>query len=107
MALRPAVDEAVEQVEGGLLVGGPAEDIAAEDQRRDFEVGSSEAAFLQGEFSGVGRLRWRRRPLLANHVNGREQRQPRRPACGPAHEPADFLQPVVADAQRLQVLDAC
>ena len=48
MALKPRIDEAVEQVERGLLVGGPAEDVAAEHQRRDVEVGSAEAAFLQG-----------------------------------------------------------
>src|SRR5207245_3865596 len=37
----------VEQVEGGLLVRGPTEDVAPQDQRRDGKVGATETAFLQ------------------------------------------------------------
>jgi hypothetical protein len=35
------IEEGVENPEGGLLVGGPAEDIAAENDRRDRKAGFS------------------------------------------------------------------
>src|SRR5690606_12936210 len=56
-----SVDKAVEQVERGLLVGGPAEDVTAQNQRRDGKVGATETAFLQfntpssGWGAGAGR----------------------------------------------------
>jgi hypothetical protein len=40
------VDKTVEQVEGGFLVGGPAEDVAAEDERRDRKAGLAEGTML-------------------------------------------------------------
>jgi hypothetical protein len=45
--VQPGRDETVEQLERGLLVGGPAKDVAAQNQRRDGEVGPTEAAILQ------------------------------------------------------------
>jgi hypothetical protein len=45
---RAYIMEAVEQVERSLLVGGPAEDIAAEHERGNFEGGLAEATLLQG-----------------------------------------------------------
>src|SRR3954452_3664893 len=36
------VDEAVEQAKSGRLVDGPAEDVAAEDERRDAKAGAAE-----------------------------------------------------------------
>ena len=38
-----ASDERVEDGEAGVAIGGPAEDVAAEHQRRDLQVGSAEA----------------------------------------------------------------
>ena len=49
--IEPCLGETVEQREGGFLVGRPAEHVAAEDQRRDFEVGSSKAALFQWSVS--------------------------------------------------------
>jgi hypothetical protein len=40
-------DEPVEQVERGFLVGGPAEDVATQNKRRDGQVGLTETTFLQ------------------------------------------------------------
>ena len=40
------IEEGIEHCEGGRLVRGPAEDIAAEDERGDFEAAVSEFAFL-------------------------------------------------------------
>src|SRR4051812_29585866 len=40
------VHEAVEDREGGFLVGGPAEDIAAEAERRGAEAGAAEGSFV-------------------------------------------------------------
>src|SRR5690606_31062425 len=38
--------EAVEQLEGARLVGGPAEYVAAEDQRCDVEAGAAKGTFV-------------------------------------------------------------
>ncbi len=42
------VDERIEQLEAALLVGGPAEDVAAEDDGRDVQAGAAEGALLHG-----------------------------------------------------------
>src|SRR5690606_39880208 len=44
------LDEAVEQLERGGLVGGPAEDVAAEYQRRDIQAGTAERSLVHDDF---------------------------------------------------------
>src|SRR3546814_7441610 len=60
------VEEAVEQVEGRLLVRRPAEHVAAEDDRGDVQAGPAECALCPGNSEG-----W---PAIADHRNGWRQR---------------------------------
>ena len=46
-------DEGVEQPEGGLLIRGPAKDVAAEGQRRYFQSRISNSAFSHSLFGAV------------------------------------------------------
>ena len=41
-------DKGVEQREGGFFVGGPAEDIAAQAERRNMKAGASQLAHFHG-----------------------------------------------------------
>src|SRR5581483_2594392 len=47
-AVEAGADKAVEQLEGGGFVGGPSEDVAAEDDRRNFDTGVAEHSLLHG-----------------------------------------------------------
>ena len=46
--VEPGIDHRVEQAEAGVPVHRPAEDVAAEDHRRDLDPGSAEAALPHG-----------------------------------------------------------
>lgn len=46
--VEPGIEKGVEQRKGGLFVGGPAEDIAAEDKGRDCQVGTAKSQFFHG-----------------------------------------------------------
>ena len=48
MKLKPASTKRVEQLERHRLIGGPAEHVAAEHQRRDFQAGIAELALFHG-----------------------------------------------------------
>ena len=88
--IETGVGETVENVEGGLLVGRPAEHVAAQHQRGDVEIGSTQAAFLQGASPYSVQRRGRSRPAapysgivkVSNHAP-RNRRYPTRPACRP------------------------
>ena len=85
------IDEPVEQVERGLLVGGPAEHVAAKDERGDFEAGLAEGALLQGlapclgRTEGIGAMRRETSPGgMAFKARSRFPDQVRLPASGNA-----------------------
>ena len=40
------LEKGVEQLEGGFFIGGPAKDIAAENQRRDRQAGAAKGSLL-------------------------------------------------------------
>ncbi|MCY1224079.1 hypothetical protein D9M72_362230 [compost metagenome] len=54
--VEPGIEKGVEQRKGGLFVGGPAEDIAAEDKGRNCQVGTAKSQF----FHGFAPLDWMR-----------------------------------------------
>ena len=46
--IEAAIDEGVENIEAGRLVGGPPEDVAAKDKRRDLRIRMAESALFHG-----------------------------------------------------------
>src|SRR5262249_49057391 len=83
----------VEDFEGLLLVGSPAEDVAAQTEREDVEVAAADDRHWRDATTelrnavragaGAGRARWRRRVLRARLAAAHPRRAPRVVVEGP------------------------